>query len=444
MEAARDILWPVVGQHLDEAEFLLEQWASPTLRAKLSLEKLQRSIEPRLEAHLDGLAVGGEEVAQRLLWPALRGEAGDAEAGGGGDATPERRLAAAAALAESGAPGAVRALLAFAAEAENERGPGAAAVDGALAIASRPAVDEAVRAALPGATPARLRGLLGVLAARRADPGGALASLLDTRDPDVLGAALRAGSAVRSEAARPLVAHLLRSNDRRLRATAIQVAVEWGMEVGWRACLDRARRGDPRVLPPLALFGGPAELALVIEALGDPRRRELALWALGFSGRAEAVDAVVPLLGGGERTARLAGEVISAITGLAVEGELRRAPAPEPDELPELAEDLATDLRPDPADGLPIPAAEPVAAWWQANRARFEPGARYLAGRPYAADAVYEALACGPLRRFEVLAFELAVRSEGRVLLPRPRLGLELPPAAALDGLDFQAPPRRS
>jgi uncharacterized protein (TIGR02270 family) len=438
MEAATDILWPVVGQHLDEAEFLLEQWASPALRARLSLETMRRSIEPRLEAHLDGLAVGGQEAAARLLWPALRGEA-DAD-----ENTPERRLAAAAALVESGAAGGLRSLLAFAAEPEVEGGPGAAAVDQALEIASRAAVDELVRAALPGASPARLRGLLGVLAARRADPGGALPALLDARDPDVLQAALRAAAAVRSAAARPLVAHLLRSNDRRLRATAIQVAVELGMEAGWRACIDRARRGDPRVLAPLALFGGPAELALVVEALADPKRREPALWALGFSGRVEAVDAAVPLLGGGERTARLAGEVITSVTGLVIEGELRRPAAPEPDELPDLADDLRAGLRPDPADGLPIPAAEPAAAWWQANRVRFEPGARYLGGQPYAAGAVHHALARGPLRRFEVLALEVAVRTEGRVLVPRPRLGLALPAVAALDGADFQAPPRRS
>jgi uncharacterized protein (TIGR02270 family) len=437
-DGAETILWDVVDEHLAEAEFLFAQWSSPVVRTSLSLEQMRRTVEARLVAHLDGLAVGGDAVAARVLWPALRGvpAGGDHDV----DVDPEQRTAAALALVESAAAGSLEAVLAF---ADGEGPPdGAAAVDRALEIASRADVDAALAAALAGATPARSQSLLGVLAARRADPGPPLAALLGGDDLGRLGAALRAGAAVRSPEVRPLVTHLLRSNARQLRATATQVAVEWGMEAGWKACLERVRRGDPRLLPPLALFGGPGDLRPVVDALADPKRREHALWALGFSGRSEAVDAVVPLLGADDRTARLAGEVITAITGVAIDDDLRRPPPPEPDELPDLEEDLGIDLRPDPADGLPLPAAEAVAAWWAANRQRFAPSERYLLGRPYSAETVREALLRAPLRRFEVLAFELGVRTEGRVLLPRLRLGLEVPPASAFAGADFQSPPR--
>jgi uncharacterized protein (TIGR02270 family) len=431
-EAASNILWEVVAEHLDEAEFLLEQWGSPTLRATLSLAQVRRSVEPRLEGHLEGLAAGGEDVAARLLWPALRGVV----AGGDDPVEPGRGLAAALALAESGAPGSLDGLLAFAVEGE---GGGAALVDPALEIGSRPDVDKALRAALARATPARAAGLLGVLAARRADPGTALPVLLDASDPDLLRAAVQAAAAVRPPEARALVAHLLGSPDRRLRATATEVAVEWRIEAGWRACTERVRRGDPRFLPLVTMFGGAADLAPVLDALADPRQREPALWALGFSGRLQAVEAAVPLLAGDDRTARLAGEVISAISGLAIDGELRRPAAPEPDELPDLDEDLRTGLRVDAVDVLPLPAPGPVAAWWEASRARFAPEQRYIRGKPCSPETVHEALLQGPLRRFELLALEVAVRTNGRVLIPRVRLGLELPPVSALASADFQA-----
>jgi uncharacterized protein (TIGR02270 family) len=425
-----EIAWDVVEEHLDEVEFLIEQWSSPALRATLSLDQLQRRIEPRLLANIDGLAAGGQAVAERLLWPAF-------QAGSGGD--PGRRLAAAVALVETSD---LRVVLAAAISADG--GPERArAMDRALELTARTDVDQPLVAAVKAASPARARGLLEVLAARRLDPGPAVGIRLAARDPKLVTAALHASAAAKDARVRPVLERLLGERDREVRRAAMLAALTSGLRVGWSACLEEVRSGEPPPLDLLALFGAPADHGTIIEALAVPKQRHLALWALGLTGRAGAVAAALPLLRDPDvRTARLAAEVVSSIAGLAVEGELRRPAPPEPDELPELEKDLRSRLDLDAVDGLPLAEPDAVEAWWAANRQRFDPERRYLRGQLYTAEAVGEALRHAPLRRFDLLAFELAVRSAGQLLIPRPRLGLA--PPAQIGDLDFQGPPRLS
>ena len=65
------ILWDVVEEHLDEAAFLWTQWERGLQSPLYKLHELRDRVEERMLAHLDGLVVGGEAVAQRLLYPAL-------------------------------------------------------------------------------------------------------------------------------------------------------------------------------------------------------------------------------------------------------------------------------------------------------------------------------------------------------------------------------------
>src|SRR5437870_2540108 len=61
------ILWDVIEEHFDEAEFLFEKWERTLYSPGYTLAELGATIEPQLEAHLDGLLIGGREVAARLL-----------------------------------------------------------------------------------------------------------------------------------------------------------------------------------------------------------------------------------------------------------------------------------------------------------------------------------------------------------------------------------------
>ena len=64
---------------------------------------------------------------------------------------------------------------------------------------------------------------------------------------------------------------------------------------------------------------------------------------------------------------------------------------------------------------LPEPDVSGVIRWWNGNRARFDPGVRYLGGQPTSLQRLAGALAGGPMRRRAPIAFELAVRTRGRL-----------------------------
>jgi uncharacterized protein (TIGR02270 family) len=191
----------------------------------------------------------------------------------------------------------------------------------------------------------------------------------------------------------------------------------------------------------LALAGGSRELPLLVRALQQPDRRAAALWALGFTGRVEAVEACLPLLDEGSATiGRLAGEAISAITGLTIPEPPRMNTAEEDDEDEEDEQRADVDRERDRSTSttaeLPIPDPPAVRTWWSAHRAAFALEQRYIAGAPLSASSLRRALLEGPLRRADALSCALAIRSAGRVQLPAVRLELPLPDIQADVPLD--------
>ena len=101
----------------------------------------------------------------------------------------------------------------------------------------------------------------------------------------------------------------------------------------------------------------------------------------------------------------------------------------------------------------PIPEPDAILAWWRARESEFDPQRRYLAGRPFDAATLLDALHRAPARRRHDLAFELGVRSGGRFLLETRALShvqfdrlVEFERQPALHSIDVQralAIPRR-
>jgi uncharacterized protein (TIGR02270 family) len=82
------------------------------------------------------------------------------------------------------------------------------------------------------------------------------------------------------------------------------------------------------------------------------------------------------------KLARLAGESFSLITGLDLAYlDLDRRP-PEGEELGPTADPNDENVAMDPDEGLPLPDADKLAIWWQANRHAFAVGTRYFMGQP--------------------------------------------------------------
>ncbi|QDE86151.1 TIGR02270 family protein [Myxococcus xanthus] len=397
------LMMDVYEEHLGEAAFLWSRWEQSLASPAVDLT-IAEAIEERLLAHLDGLTLGGPEVAERLLIPMLE------------QGAPTEVSSAAFALLANGREGAKHVLERL----EATEGPALTGIQRALELDD--SLDPAALLPILGASRVDTQAaVLEALVFRRAVPPSALARFLSHDDPRLQSAALLGLDGRPEEPARKALLAALDSPEVRVRTAALVSGLVAGLRRAWEKCQKWAAEpsaagAQARVL--LALGGGERDLTRLVELLDVPDLRASTLWALGFSGQVAAADACLAWMGDDRRTAALAGEAFCAITGLQLEGPYA-APleelAEEPLALEE--EDLDADLVPRPEDALPLPAPGAVAAWWKQERGRLAPGSRLTRGRPFSVQSLFEALRQEPMRRREVLALELALRSRGQLRL---------------------------
>jgi uncharacterized protein (TIGR02270 family) len=392
------IRWDVVEEHLDEAAFLHAQWERALADPEYVLAEVAEGPEERLLAHLDGLVVAGRRAAERLLLPAL-----------GGD-DPDAVFAAAWALLASEDGDFAAPVVEALAQAELEP---AAAIGRALQLAPRADVAALLAPLLGGGSPAAQATALDVLAHQRLDPGVRLDPFQASPDGGVRRAALRLARHVPASAHPQLLERSLAAADPAERDLAIASGLVVGVRPAWAACQQLVRDGGPAWDFSALVYGlsGQPDLGPLLPGLADPRRRRAALFALGFTGRVAAADAVLPFLGDG-KDGKVAGEAFSAVTGIVLAGELAKPPRRWNPEAPEEEDEEAG-----PAADLPAPDAEAVARRWAEARPRLDPAARLLGGQPWSGGALLDALEAGPMRRREALALDLAVRTRGRAQL---------------------------
>jgi uncharacterized protein (TIGR02270 family) len=405
VRGTRRILWDVLEEHLEEAAFLWRQRERSLVAPDERLEDLADGEEPRLLAHLRGLVTGGAAGAERLLRPALAAE------------EPERVGAAAWALLSSReADGTARVLRALDAAEQAPR----AGLLRALALGERPGLDEALLRAAPGLEPLPRAGVLEALVHRRAAVAPLLAGLPPGASPPVWRAVLRACRLVPLPLASNWLRGAIEHSRRELQEAARATGLIHHLREPWLLCRKDVKQGRVQGRVPLlalAIGGGGREAELLVEALGGPLPRDEVLWALGFSGRLSAAEALLEVIR--VEGSWLAADSFAAITGLPLE-EPRFLEKVEADEEPEgedtedaMAEVAEEAELPGPAaPDLKVRAAE-VEAWWREARPRFEARGRYLLGRPWSPEGLVSALEGVSLRRRPVLAWELAVRSRG-------------------------------
>lgn len=402
------ILWDVMQEHLEEAGFLWSQWERSLDAPDFTLPEVAAGDEQRLLAHLDGLVLGGAEVAAELLWPTVAEEQ-----------DPELVLAAALALlsGERGSQYGESVVQALGA-AEDERRGGLLR---ALQLADLEAASATVAPLLAHPSPAARSAALELLAFHRVDRGAALIGHLQDPHPGVRAAALRAARVGRPGPVMALLASFLGDGDARVCAGALTTGLRAGLKSAWAACKEQSERADEagaRALLLLAVLGGPAQLTFHHRALEQQDSQAAALFALGISGRPEAVELCLPFLDADPRLSRLALEAIAAITGLdPTAGDmLLDADEHEPEEPLDLEdEDLDAEMVDGPEASLPVADPAAVRQWWADNRGRFMAGARHVAGIPINSQVMQYALLRGPMRRRHALALELELRSGGQV-----------------------------
>jgi uncharacterized protein (TIGR02270 family) len=93
-----------------------------------------------------------------------------------------------------------------------------------------------------------------------------------------------------------------------------------------------------------------------------------------------------------DKTARLAGESFSLITGTDLAWlDLERKP-PENFESGPNDDPDDPNVEMDPDDGLPWPDVNRIERWWETNASRFQPGVRYFMGGPVTTDHCLDVL----------------------------------------------------
>ncbi|MBU8896796.1 hypothetical protein DRW03_16405 [Corallococcus sp. H22C18031201] len=396
------MLFDVFEEHLAEAGFLWTQWERALVSPAFILEE-SAAVEERLVAHLDGLVVAGAAAVEPLQARLLEGE------------DPGAVFASAWALL-SLAPAFVLDVV--------KAGEGAyspecwAALHRALELAEGRELEAALASWLH-AGEGRLRALaLDVLSFRGRAPVGAALELLGQSEDLAVAAALRAlRPSARSSPPRELGV-LLKETRPEIRRAAVDAGLMFGLSEALAATRADAVSGTGAVRKSawtlLALMGEARDLERLSSLTTDVASREDALWALGYSGRRDAADACVVAMAGPTRVAQLAGEAFAAITGLVLEGAYVMEEDAAEDALPPLEEDdLDADLSLRPEDALPRPNPEAVAHWWQVNRKDFVPGSRYLRGHVFTGARLLDALTHEPMRRRQVHAWELMLRTRG-------------------------------
>ncbi|HET6146460.1 MAG TPA: TIGR02270 family protein [Polyangia bacterium] len=397
---AAAVFWDLVEESLGEASFLWEMREAALVAPDRTPVEVEAAIEERLRGAIEGLTVPGADIAGRLLAPALAS-----------DEWPAVAVAAHALLAGGTAAGRDQFCAAF----REARGRSLEALRRGLELASTGDLWVALGQEMAGADPEVQAAFLEARAFRGLPFGAPDAQWLSpSAHPGLQRGAARLLRHVPPSSSAGWLPQALALSDPAARRRAIETGLILGERVAWALCRDQAEAagaGRGQALLAVAILGTERDHDRLTAMLGDPRWQREAIWALGFGGRRAGADACLDLLAQDQQP-RLAAEAFSAITGLDLrEADLAVAPPPEPEDQPAGEKDVVLD-----AEGaLPLADVAGVIRWWNRQRPRFEAGVRYLGGRPITLGCLGDALLHGPMRRRRPLAFELAVRTQGRV-----------------------------
>jgi uncharacterized protein (TIGR02270 family) len=393
----------IVQQHLEEATFLWTQRDNAVHAPNYSPQQFA-DLDERLEAHIDGLRVAGEEgseIAESVL-----------NNGGAEDYFPAAVLAIEAQDDRFD-------MLVARAKTLPEVVPGLVS---ALGWVSAQYLSGRVKAMLDDASPLKQKLGIAACALHRKDPGAVLECFLASPVDSVR---IRARRAAGELGRRDLLA--------KLQTSLTDAKPEVCFWAAWSAVLLGDRKKAMDTLTGLALKSGRRQmqaLQLVLQAMDAHAGHELLLQldsvpnatririiASGYVGDPRYVPWLI------EQTAqpaiaRVAAEAFVNITGADFNLDQLESPPPEDfeegptedpdDENVELPEDIA----------LPWPNVEAIQRWWQANSMRFQTGQRYFLGKPVSVESCTRILREGFQRQRVAAALYLSLLQPGTPLFP--------------------------
>ncbi len=220
---AREPLWDIVEESLDEAEFLWGRWESDLSSLTRNLDEVYLWSEDRLHGALDGVRVGGEGALEKLLLPALAGES-------------LRRITVAAHVMASGMG--AKALAALGDVLLTATGPKLAALLRGIETATLDGSFAALANKLAQGGPATCAALCQLKSFRHAAVGAELAVAFQSEDAVHLGRALQAARFAGAEGAQFIELGMANKNP-----VAALSAIESGLRLqipgAWTAVRER-------------------------------------------------------------------------------------------------------------------------------------------------------------------------------------------------------------
>lgn len=395
----RPIIATIVSQHVEDATVLHANRTLLTTAPHSALKYLRR-FDDRLVAHLDGISVAGEQglgLLNAALDPLSSSSLFVATVSAIEDRPQE--LDRLMSLAQA-APQALRGLISALGWVglEKLRGP----------VGSLLASGDPFRRRL-GITACRLHGV---------DPGPALSAALKAADSAVGAEALRtAGTLGRSQLVSPIASRA--GDDPDCTVWAAWSAVLLGSrsvaleELAHSALTDSPHRTRAFRLALQAMT--PAAAHAWLQRLGGDEYLRWLVQGSGINGDPTYVPWLIKHMVD-DKTARLAGEAFSLITGtdLALL-DLERKP-PENVESGPNDDPGDSNVNMDPDDGLPWPDAARITRWWTENGGRLQPGRRYFVGAPVSREHCVDVLRNGYQRQRILAAHYLCLLNPGTPL----------------------------
>lgn len=393
----------IVDQHSEEAAFLALLRSQAVSSPSYNLSHLT-TLDGRIEAHLDGLRVAGSGALDTLIAQF--------------NPNTDSEIFVATALAFESPNSQMMAKLA---EHTREFPAVLRFFEAALGWIDWAMVEPWIDGLLASTDPILRRLGLAACGQHRQDPGNALLAALGNADADVLARAARTAGELRR--------HDLMQELRRYRSHEHAPLRFWS---NWAT----AQLGDQEALAvlrqfaeqhaeyradalPVLLAWQPREssMAWIRELTQDPLRKRLAINATGLFGDPQTIPWLIRQMQE-LPYARAAGEAFGLITGADLaELDLELATYPDYDAGPnDDPQDANVEMDPDSDLAWPDPAR--VAAWWQANGARFTPGVAHLCGEALSEKQCLKVLQSGWQRQRLAAAYLLARLQPKQVLFP--------------------------
>jgi uncharacterized protein (TIGR02270 family) len=394
--------WQLLTQHSVDAEFLWRARQLASVATNYELSSLAR-LDNRLEAHIDGLRVAGEEG-----WQLARKEMEWKEAG---------EVFTAAILAfESNDPAKIADVLAIdALTPELSRG-----VISALGWMEYEQAAPHIRALCASQPRSHRRIGIAAAAIHRRDPGEPLVNALSSGDPLLRARAARAAGELGRRDLVPLLDENLKSDH-----AARRFWSAWSMAllVGYSKAI--------RILQSFAESPGPFRLQafqLVLRRLPlteamhwneqlrtHPDGLRLSLVGAGILGAPSVVPSLIEQMSI-PAMARVAGEAFTTITGVDLAYQDLDTNAPEDFDTGPTEDPNDDNVDMDPDEGLPWPDATLIREWWNKNQHDFVPHLRYFMGKPVDKSWLEHVLRSGRQRQRAAAALDLAILDSGKPL----------------------------